>query len=201
MASISGRAPARVLHARGVGACIGTLIGSGWWVSALPNLATVPRVFLGALGLAAVCWLLIRSGQLLTAARRLSAREATARTSSRRVWTWFWINFILEIVLLNVAVALLDAPSLQVYWLPAISLVVGLHFLPLAVIFAVPSFGACGAAFITAAVVISAAIHRDPSLASSLAATEALCNALILWATAAWGVQTTAATSQASLET
>jgi hypothetical protein len=191
MASIPARAPAHVLRARGIGACLGTLIGAGWVVSALPTFTNVPRFFLGALGLATVCWLLLRSGRLLAVARRLPSADVTAQVSNRRVWTWFWINFVLEIVLLNVAVALLDAPALHVYWLPAISLVVGLHFLPLAVIFAVPSFWACGAAMMTVAAAISAAIHCDPSLAHALAATEALCNALVLWATAAWGVLTT----------
>jgi hypothetical protein len=100
----------------------------------------------------------------------------------------FWINFGVEIVLLNVALNLLASPSLHVYWIPAISLVVGLHFLPMARFFSVPSYWVCGAAMIGTAVAVTLGIWSGSGTPGLLVAGEALINAAILWTTAAWGV-------------
>lgn len=179
------------MRGRGLGASVGTLIGAGWLIFALQHLALTPQILFGALGLVVVLWLLACSGRLLVIARRLPAPSAAARATNWRTWTLFWANFSLEIILLNVAINLLNSPALHVYWLPAISLVVGLHFLPLAAIFAAPSYWACGTAMVAVAGATVAAVHRGPSLVQSLVAAEAICNALILWGTAAWSVLTT----------
>jgi hypothetical protein len=72
---------------------------------------------------------------LIATARTLSAPDAAARLAARRLWRLFWINFAVEIVLLNVVVNLLARPALHIYWIPAISFIVGLHFLPMASFF------------------------------------------------------------------
>ena len=139
---------AQTLRDRGIGAQVGALIGAGWMVFGLLGFSRAVQIGLGLVGLAVVVRLLIGSSRLIASARSRPRLDATAHSGGRRTWFLFWINFAAEIVLLNVAINLLSAPPLRVYWIPAISLVVGLHFLPMASFFGVPSFWACGAAMI-----------------------------------------------------
>ena len=167
---------------------MGTLIGAGWMASGLTALPNPVRVPLGLAGLGIVGYLLYQSGRMIAASRKLPAPDAAARAANRRVWIWFWLNLLLEVVLLNVAINLLIEPELRIYWIPAISLVVGLHFLPMARFLAVPSYWACGGAMIgTAALtawgVRAGGTHRAPTLVAA----EAVVNAGILWTTAAAG--------------
>ena len=62
-----------------------------------------------------------------------------------------WLNLLVEIVLLNVTINLLAVSPLHFFWIPAISCVVGLQFLPMARFLAVLSYWACGGAFIALA--------------------------------------------------
>ena len=182
------RTEAQILRSRGTGSLVGTLIGAGWMASGLTALPNAVRVPLGLAGVGVVVFLLGRSRRMIASSRKLPAPDDAARTANRRVWRWFWLNLLGEIVLLNVAVNLLIAPHLSIYWIPAISLVVGLHFLPMAWFFAVRSYRACGGAMIavaalTAGGVWAEGVHRG----AVLVAMEAVVNAGILWATVAWG--------------
>ena len=148
------------------------------------------RVLVGLAALVAVILLLVASRQLVISAKNVSAPDAAAQSANRRVWTLFWINFAVEVVLLNVAVGLLAQPALHIYWIPAISLVVGLHFLPMASFFRVPSYWICGAAMIGMAGTITLVLRSEVASPELYAAGEALVNAVILWSTAAWGIRT-----------
>jgi len=156
----------------------------------------VVRVLVGLVGLVAVVILMIASRRLVASARNLPAPNAAAQSTNRRVWTLFWINFAVEIALLNVAIRLLAEPALQVYWIPAISLVVGLHFLPMARFFSVPSYWVCGAVMIGVAGTITLVLRSDVASPELYAGGEALANAVILWSTAAWGIRTARATQR-----
>ena len=104
----------------------------------------------------------------------------------------FWINLGIEIVLLNLALGLLSRPALHSYWVPAISFVVGLHFLPMANFFAVPSYWGGGAAMIGTSVAVSLAMRSAVVAPPLLIAGEAVGNAAILWSMAAWGLRSAA---------
>jgi hypothetical protein len=183
------RSPSQIVRSRGVGAWIGTLIGIGWLVYGLRWFPEGLRFAIGLAGLGAAVALLVASRRLIASARRLPAADAAARAANRRVWTLFWVNFAVEIVLLNAAIRLLAQPALHIYWIPAISLVVGLHFLPMARFFGVPSFVACGAAMIVVAAAVAFAIRAGLDSPQLYVAGEALANAVILWVTAAWGIR------------
>jgi hypothetical protein len=62
--------------------------------------------------------------------------------------------------LLNLAVNLLRQPAQRVYWIPAISLIVGLHFLPMASFLRVPSYWGCGVAMMGTAIAVTFAISQ-----------------------------------------
>ena len=149
----------------------------------------IVRLLVGLAGIVAAVLLLVASRRLIASSQSLPAPNAAARSANRRVWTLFWINFAVEIVLLNVAVGLLAPPALHIYWIPAISLVVGLHFLPMASFFSVPSYWGCGLTMIGVAATIALVVRSDVASPELYAASEALVNAAILRATAAWGIR------------
>ncbi len=190
MSPETDRSSPQILRSRGIGACVGTLIGCGWLVYGLGGLPNTIRISLGLLGLAVVISLLRGSGRLIASAKGLPGPDAAARTAHRRAWTLFWINLVVEIVLLNVAVNLLARPDLRPYWIPAISFVVGLHFLPMAGFFSVPSYLGGGAAMMGMAAATAFAMKSGASSPAWLVAGEAIGNAIILWAMAAWGLRT-----------
>lgn len=191
--SAGTRSTGQILRSRGMGAGIGTLIGIGWMAYGLIWFPNVVRILLALLGATIVFPLLLGSNRLITASRTMPAPDADQIATSRHVWTLFWLNFALEIVLLNIAINLLQAPSLRVYWIPAISFVVGLHFLPMAQFFRVPYYWICGGAMMAAAIAATIAIRWGIFLPAAITAVEALINALILWLTAAKGIRSIAA--------
>ncbi len=165
------------------------MIGAGWMAFGLSSCPNVVRVPLGLAGLGLVWCLLRGSRMLLHASRDLPEADFRRAAAYRRVWIWFWVNLVAEIVLLNVAVGLLRAPELHIYWISAVSGVVGLHFLPMAVFMEVPSYWVCGGAFIALAAATAAALEWSPFPPVGLVATEAIVNAFILWATVAWSIR------------
>lgn len=194
MRSVTKRSQSQIMRSRGIGAFVGTLIGGGWMAYGLLWFPDIVRFFVGLVGLVAVVILMAASRQLVASARNLPASNAAAQSTNRRVWTLFWINFVVEIALLNVAIALLADPAMHVYWIPAISLVVGLHFLPMARFFSVPSYWVCGAVMIGVAGTTTLVLRSDVASPELYAAAEALINAVILWSTAAWGIRTARST-------
>lgn len=194
MRSVTKRSQSQIMRSRGIGAFVGTLIGGGWMAYGLLWFPDIVRFFVGLVGLVAVVILMAASRRLVASARNLPASNAAAQSTNRRVWTLFWINFVVEIALLNVAIALLADPAMHVYWIPAISLVVGLHFLPMARFFSVPSYWVCGAVMIGVAGTTTLVLRSDVASPELYAAAEALINAVILWSTAAWGIRTARST-------
>jgi hypothetical protein len=192
MLTPTARSPAQILRSRGIGVCVGTLIGVAWFAYGLSLLAGPLRIVLaiGALVIAAL--LLRQSRRLIAASRRLPAPDDNAVAANRHTWIKFWINLVFEIVLLNVAINLLQAPPLHVYWIPAISLVVGLHFLPMARFMNVPSYWICGGVMIAVAGMTAIGINAGIATPTMLIAIEALSNAIILWVTVGWGIRSNA---------
>ena len=107
---------------------------------------------------------------------------------------------MVEITLINLALVLLARPALHPYWVPAISFVVGLHFLPMASFFNVPSYRSGGLAMIGLAAANSFAMKSGAVSPQFLVAGEAVGNAVILWSMAAWGLRTAAHSTVRSSE-
>lgn len=200
MKPVAPRSPAQILRSRAIGARVGTLIGVAWLAFGVSVLVSSARVPIAIIGVVIAAVLLQRARRLLAASHRLPAPDEDQKRTQRMVWIRFWINFVFEIVLLNIAITLLSAPALQVYWVPAISFVVGLHFLPMARFMNVPSYWLCGGALMLGAAVTAAAIRIGAAAPTLLVALESLLNALILWATAAWGLRALAAPGDASAD-
>src|SRR3546814_3547949 len=152
-------------------------------------MASAARVPIAIAGVVIAAVLLQRSRRLIAASRHLPAPNEARKKTNRSIWIKFWINFVFEIVLLNIAIMLLSAPSQQVYWVPAISLVVGLHFLPMARFMNVPSYWFCGVVLMLGAAATAFAIGSRAAAPTQLVALESLFNAMVLWATAAWGLR------------
>ena len=184
------RAASHALGGRARGVLIGALIAFGWALFGTGALAGATRYALLAVAAAITATLLLSAMTMLRRARALPKATATAvqAQGSRRAWRLFWLNFAGEVILLNIATALLSAPRLRVFWVPAISLVVGLHFLPMAGFFRVRSYRWVGAAMMVTAAVVAMEILRDRTLASALIHGEAIANAAILWSALAFGV-------------
>lgn len=184
------RSTRQIQRSRGIGAGVGTLIGIGWLAYGLIWFPIAVRVLVSLFAATIVVPLLLGSTRLISTSRSQPAPDADQLGASRRVWKLFWLNLVIEIVLLNVAINLLQAPSHRIYWIPAISFVVGLHFLPMAKFFSVPSYWTTGGAMMGVAVVIALAMQSPAVSPLAAAAAEALLNALILWLTAAHALRT-----------
>jgi hypothetical protein len=162
------------LYAR-IGLLIGIGFGALWasWATALLSLgrASLPVVALPSLLLAAAALL------------RPLSRPPGAR-SPRRTWLYYVLVVVGEIAALNLLFWLIERQGWQLYRLPAIGLVIGLHFFPLARAIRFPGFMLLGAIMVAAAVAAIAAIALggDPRLAAGL---DCLANALLLWGSVA----------------
>jgi hypothetical protein len=138
-----------------------------------------------------VALLLVASGTaaLLAASYRVykthaSALEAIAGTPERRRSSrlFNWINASQWVVIFLVAFALSRTGNSR-WILPAIILIVGLHFVPLARLLDYPPHYVTGAALILLAFVYPLAARNGPENAVG-----ALGAGLVLWASAAWAI-------------
>lgn len=175
------RSGSGALQGRARGVLTGSLIALGWAVYGSFGVATPLRYLMLASGAAIALALVAASAAMIRRARSLPPATPAQALSERRAWRWFWLNFLAEVVLINVAIALLPTPYLRAFWIPAISAVVGVHFWPMAVFFRVRSYWWVGAAMIVAAVLVAVLVARHPDDVSSFVHAEGLVNALILW--------------------
>lgn len=169
------------LRGRGRGIILGSIIALGWAAYGAygrPLAATVVIMTLGVL----VTAVLNRTGRrMLRDSRSLPSSTSEERRANDKAWRWFWLNLLGEVVMLNLALNLLRDPATLSYRIPAISVAVGLHFLPMAVFFHVRSYWAVGAAMLTTAIVCALAIAHLPEAGAEIGRLEAIANALILW--------------------
>ncbi len=182
------RSQSDALRGRANGVMVGSLIAFGWAFYAASGFAPASRYILIAIAAGVAVSLLIAGAKIMRIARSLPSATAAQTQARRRVWRWFWLNLLAEIVLLNIAITLLAAPDLRAYWIPAISVVVGLHFLPMATFFRAQSYWFGGAAMIAVAAAVTIFITHDPRNTSVMVHGEAIANAIILWCALAAGV-------------
>jgi hypothetical protein len=178
---MDSRGSRQAASGRARGVIVGSLIALGWWIYGSAIFTPVIRAAVNATALVLTVSLVVSAARTLRHVRSMPVGSPAGVTANRRAWRWFWLNLVGEIVLLNVAVSLLSAPELRVYWIAAISGVVGLHFLPMAVFFRTRSYWFVGIAMMTGAVVAALLIARHAAWADAIARIEALANAVILW--------------------
>jgi hypothetical protein len=171
------------------GAAVGAAFGVGWAAYGLSLSPMWAKATGGAVAVIAIIMLILAARRLMQRARSLPGPDAAQQARGRRQRLGFIAVLVGEIVLLNVAVALLSAPALRVYWVPAIALVVGVHFLPLAWLFRMKAFWACGVAMMAAAAGATLVIHSDAGSTEVVLAVESMVNAAILWLTAAFSMR------------
>jgi hypothetical protein len=136
-----------IAHTRGIffGGIILTIFGGFWSVIALSFVQ--PRPIWGIPAAVAVTLvLLLWCIQRLWLTRGMeSADDPVAAAKGKRDGMWFGIIFGMEGALIGLSCALLGSHGLG-GWIPfAIAVIVGLHFLPLAKLFAVPIYYWTGA--------------------------------------------------------
>ena len=170
---------------RSLGAMVATCIGLGWWLFALTGLPRAGALAAGAAGLGVVLLLL---GEGVRRLRSGASRGGGGGGGGSLLWVGFALVALAEVAGLNLALWLLRAPSLRAYWIAAISLVVGLHFVALARLFRRGELLACAAAMLIGAALAAGAIAAGaPAVTAS--ALEGAGNAVILWATAAYSLR------------
>lgn len=179
--------PSNALRGRAIGIMIGSLMAFGWAFYAANALAGSVRIVALLIAVGVTAALLIAASAMSRAARSAPDPTAGQRSTNRRAWLWFSLNFIGEVVLLNIAIGLLAAPDLRIYWVPAISVVVGLHFFPMAMFFRTPSYWWVGAAMILAAAIAAYAVAQGSGDAAWWVHGEGAANAVILWSALAAG--------------
>lgn len=178
---MSERAPSQALNGRARGLIVGSLIALGWAAFGLSGLAPIARYPLLAISIALTAILLKSGVAMQRRARSLSPPTPMQAQANKRIWRLFWLNLLGEIVLLNIAINLLTSAERRDFWIPAISAIVGLHFLPMAHFFRVRSYWWVGTAMMAVAAITAALILCFPNRASTFIPAEALANAMILW--------------------
>jgi hypothetical protein len=177
---------ASIAHLRGniVGAGILTLFGSAWCIIALVTWParpawSLPVACLTSLALLSACvW-------RLSALRNIpSIDDPIAAAKGKRAGILFGIIFGAEGLLIGLCSAVLGHLH-RTEWIPlAIAVIVGLHFLPLAHVFEVPTYYWTGALIVLA--MLPCALIRNPD---SRILCASLSMAAILWLTALWRLQ------------
>lgn len=126
--------------------------------------------------------LLVAGVAMIRRGRRLSLATGMGDTAPRSMRRKFMLVLVGEIVALNVAAYLLIGHHMVQYLAPAVAIVVGLHFLPLAKIFRSPHFFATAAVMTLAGILAVAAMATGSPATTANGITDLAC-AITLWAT------------------
>src|SRR3546814_13195005 len=109
------RSRGQILRSRGIGVRVGTLIGVAWLAFGVSVMASAARVPIAIAGVVIAVVLLQRSRRLIAASRRLPAPNAAQNKANPSILIKFLVNFVFEIVSLNLALHLLPAQPQQAY--------------------------------------------------------------------------------------
>lgn len=176
--------PARAVRGRGVGIIVGSLFAAAWanWARILTQPSPADWRWLAvAAGMATTVALVAAGIALVRRARSLAAGTGGAdRTRMRRR---FGLILAGEIIAFNLVAFTLFALGQPQYLAPAIAIIVGLHFFPLAPTFDAPHFRVTGTVMTLAGVIAVLSIAGG-SPAGATAGTACVACALTLWATA-----------------
>ena len=176
-------ASAAAVRGRVLGARVAIAIGCGWWLWAIHPLPLLAAAQLAMLGLGAAGW--VWGMSRMPNVSPMGKSNGGGGRRSRAVG--FSLLVVAEIAGLNLVAWLLGPEALRIYLIPAISFVVGLHFIPMLWLFRRRELPVCGAAMIAASAGAVLAIRQGapPALVVGV---EGGVNAIILWATAGYSL-------------
>lgn len=173
------------LRGRGTGIIVCAIFAALWANWARPLWSGLPGMY----GWAAVFIVAATSGTLVAAGiamlrrgRRMSLATGVGDAAPRTMRSRFMLVLAGEIVALNVAAYLLISQHMMQYLAPAVAVVVGLHFLPLAKIFRAPYFFATAVVMTLAGVLAAAAMATGGSAVAASGIADLAC-AVTLWGT------------------
>jgi hypothetical protein len=152
----------------------GAIFACGWALYAASPLPIVWKIAVTLAASAITIWLIVR------------ARGGGAWRARRGTRALFLANLAFEILLLNIALAVLTRVGRLDLLIPGIAVAVGVHFLPMAWIFGRRVYLALGGAMIGVAIVAMVAIVALRAAPAIVLPAEAGANALMLWATVAF---------------
>ncbi|MEU5195054.1 hypothetical protein AB0G86_13510 [Streptomyces scabiei] len=163
------------------------LFGLGWWLLGSSAFAGVVRPVLIAVGCAVAVGLML-------AARRFLPASAGGPFPAGRRRRFNQING-LQWLLIIAVVAVCHQVGVPVLVPPLVAVVVGLHFLPLAVVFEQPRLRV-PAALLVASGVAGTTVWLADGPDENVRLVVGLASAFSLWATAAWTVAGTASAAE-----
>jgi len=158
-------------------------IFGGFWASAAISTAAIgPAIVAYILIMLITASLLVAAVRLMRHSRHMRSLSDDVSPSQRRTRWIFFAIFAAEIIALNIVANLRVSHDLPAYLMPAIAIIVGLHFYPLAKLFRATRY------YTTATVMTLAGVAAVIALAIGLAANpvdaalEVICT-LTLWST------------------
>ena len=173
------------LRVHGTGLVVCAIFAALWANWARPLLTDSPAAWAwGAAVTVAVTSgaLLIAGVSMIRRGRRLSRVTGIGDTAPHHMRSGFKLVLIAEIVVLNVAAYFQIGHHAAQYLAPAVAVVVGLHFLPLAKIFRSPHFVATAVAMTLAGILAAVAMATSSSVTAANSVADLAC-AIALWGT------------------
>jgi len=178
---LSKTLPSSARAGRAIGAMFFAFFGAVWLVAGSVRSGRGTPTLLGAIILCAIIIVAIayRRYKAHSIARHAEAESPAAKRRSR----WFNIINAAQWIAILIAVNVLIRLHLAAWSVPACIFIVGLHFLPLARLFAYLPHYVTGVALMLVAVVYPFAVPFGPQ--SSIGC---LCSGIILWISALYGL-------------
>lgn len=173
------------LRGRGTGIIVCAIFAALWANWASPLLSGLPAAYqwVAIFIVAAISVALLVAGvTMIRRGRHLSQATGVGDTAPRGMRRKFMLVLLGEIVALNIAAYLLIGHHMAQYLAPAVAVIVGLHFLPLAKIFRSPHFFATAAVMTLAGILAAAAMAAGSHAATAGGIADLVC-AIALWTT------------------
>lgn len=140
------------LKSRATGMFIGTIIGLFWMLYAA-TLATLPlNIIITALSLIAAVYLIFKIKIVRKNQKVFDEPNFEEKNRNRKRKIYFLVNFIIEIILLNICFYYLTKYNLNAILIFSIAIIVGLHFIPMAIFLKTKQFYICSAIMIVSGV-------------------------------------------------
>lgn len=169
------------MRGRGLGMLVCAAFGAFWASSSRPEwpaaFSTAAYAVIALITAAPV----IAGLALIGRSRRLPRSLNASPRRPRRTRRLFAAIFAAEIVAMNVAAYVLTSYDMETYLIPAIAIIVGLHFYPLAGLYQARSF------YFTGTVMTLAGIGGVVSIAGGLAASPVIAAVDVTCAITLWG--------------
>lgn len=174
------------LRGRGIGMLVGAGFGS-WWAFTAINAAPAWHTWPSEAFIALVTAILVAAGvATIWRGRRMAASAGATQQPRRHVWRKFLLVLVAEIVALNFIFMGLTHYHLMAYVVPAIAIIVGLHFYPLARTFRAPYMHITATLMTLAGIGAVGAMLSGAEASAATTVAAAIC-AITLWMTAAIG--------------